>query len=315
MKALLVILNKDNAPALKECLASIADMHGLCEDFDVLILDGASKDGSEKIAREYEARYPCIKFKVQERLGGTGFARREACDYARENGYDVVIWGDSENVYSPQYVKELMKKMSDNDAVGGVPKVRGGFYAHAFAWYHAMHLVIPDLYKAHIPGNNKAEKVVIFDRVQYPETVRSEDYGFSLLLRKKGIKLKQDVARDAVVKVSLPDNFKEVRAWQRARAKGVAQVLRHVGAGPWDNLAWGFIFLFFIIFGLLSYFSWIPLLVYSLLFLIGSLWMFFRSLPYLEHPRKRYFFAAMFGLLIYSVYSLKAVWLVHKIKA
>ncbi len=314
MKALLVILNKDNAPALKECLASIADMHGLCEDFDVLILDGASKDGSEKIAREYEAQYPCIKFRVQERLGGTGFARREACDYARENGYDVIIWGDSENVYSPQYVRELLKKMSDNDAVGGVPKVRGGFYAHAFAWYHAMHLVIPNLYKVHIPGNNKAEKVAIFDKVQYPETVRSEDYGFSLLLRKKGIKLKQDVARDAVVKVSLPENFKEVRAWQRARAKGVAQVLNHVGAGPWDNLAWGFIVLFFLLFALFLPLSIYPIIIYSLLFLAGSLWVFYRSLPYNESPRKIYFLAPAIGLLIYSIYSLKAVWLMYGTK-
>ncbi len=41
MRALLVILNKDNAEALEKCVESIERMNGLCKDFDVLILDGA----------------------------------------------------------------------------------------------------------------------------------------------------------------------------------------------------------------------------------------------------------------------------------
>ncbi len=308
MKALLVILNRNNAGPLEKCLESVVNMQGLCESFDVLILDGASTDNSAEVAEKYTKEYHCISFKVQERLGGTGFARTEACDYAVENGYDAIIWGDSENIYSENYAVALLDRLNENDAVGGVPVVQGGFYAHAFAWYHALHLVIPNLYRVHIPGNNKAEKVSIYSEVQYPETVRSEDYGFSLLLRKKGITLKQDVAPNAKVKVSLPENFKEVRAWQRARAKGVAQVLRRVGVAPWDNVGWAFIFLFFLIFGLLIPLSFYPLLIYTVLFFLGAIWVFFRSLPYIEKPSMKYFFAPAVGLLIYSIYSLKAVW-------
>ena len=309
MKALLVILNKDNAGPLKECLNSISKIKGLCEDFDVLILDGASKDNSREISEKFEKKYPCVKFKVQERLGGTGFARREACDYARDNGYWAIIWGDSENVYHEEYAIRLLEKLKDNDAVGGVPLVKGNFYAHAFAWYHALHLVFPGLYKVHIPGNNKAEKVEIYEKVRYPETLRSEDYGFSILARKKGVKFKQDVAKDAIVEVSLPENFKEVRAWQRARAKGVAQVLRDIEVKPWDNLAWGFAVLFFLIFGLLIPFSYIPLLIYTVLFILAGIGIFFASKRYIKNPKNRYFFAPVFGLFIYSIYSLKAVFI------
>ncbi len=312
MKALLVILNKDNAKPLAECLESISKMDGLCEEFDVLILDGASKDNSREIAEKYEKEYPCIKFKVQERLGGTGFARREATEYALEQGYWAIIWGDSENVYHREYATRILKKLEKNDAVGGVPLVRGNFYAHAFAWYHALHLVFPGLYKVHIPGNNKAEKVEIYEKVQYPETLRSEDYGFSLLAKKKGVKFKQDVAKDAIVEVSLPENFREVKAWQRARAKGVAQVLRDIGVKPWDNLAWGFASLFFLIFALLIPFSYIPLAIYTALFILAGFGIFIVSKRYLKNPKNAYFFAPVFGLLLYSLYSLTAVFMYLK---
>ncbi len=314
MKALLVILNKDNAPALEKCLASIVNMEGLCTEYDVLIMDGASSDDSEKIARIYEERYPCIEFRVQRRLGGTGYARREACEIAKSGGYDVVVWGDSENVYHPMYMRNILKKMESSDAVGGVPKVRGGFYAHAFAWYHALHLVIPGLYRYHIPGNNKAERVEICSKVQYPETLRSEDYGFSIILRKNGLNLKQEVAKNAVVEVSLPESFGEVMAWQRARAKGVAQVLRKIGAKPWDNVGWASIFLLFVLFALLIPFSAIPLLLYSLLYLISAGALFYASKDYILNFKWLYFIAPMFGVLVYSIYSLFAVFQYIKIK-
>jgi len=314
MRALLVILNKDNAEALEKCLESIEKMSGLCKDFDVLILDGASRDNSKEVAKKYTTKYECIKFKVQEKLGGTGFARREACQYAVENGYHVIVWGDSENIYTENYMKSMLEKLKDNDAVGGVPKVKGEFYTHAFAWYHALHLVIPGLYRKHIPGNNKGERVEIYKKVEYPESIRSEDYGFSLLLMKKGIKLRQNVAKDAIVYVSLPERWKEVMAWQRARAKGVAQVLRKIGMRPWDNLGWSFIFLFFILFALLSIFSIWPLVIYTLLFFLGSTALFISSKKYIEKPKNRYFFAPMLGLLIYSIYSLKAIFIYMRIR-
>ncbi len=314
MKALLVILNKDNASALEKCLSSVAKMEGLCEKFDVLILDGASKDNSREVAQRYTTNYPCMKFKVQKKLGGTGFARREACEYAYDNGYDIVIWGDSENEYSPKYIEHMLGKLKTHDAVGGVPKVRGGFYAHAFAWYHALHLVIPSLYKYHIPGNNKGEKTKIYQDVEYPATVRSEDYGFSLLLRKKGISLKQTVAKNAFVKVSLPERWKDIKAWQRARAKGVAQVLVHIDEMPWDNFACGFIVLLFFIFGIIAIWNILPLVVYSVLYFSISLWIFAKSLKYIEKPKTKFFIAPAIGVIIYSLYSLYALIMFWKIK-
>ncbi len=313
MKALVIILNKDKAPLLDKCLESIVTQEGFCSSFDVLIVDGASKDNSKEIVEKYSKKYGCIKFMVQKILGGTGYARNDGCEYALKNGYDVIIWGDSENYYEKDYFKNILKKMEDYDVVGGVPKVVGKFYAHAFAWYHSIHLIFPGLYRVHIPGNNKAEKVEIFRRFRYPNSLRSDDYGFSLLLRKNGVYLKHGISWNSFVRVSLPESWRKVRIWQNFRAKGAAQTLRGVKVKPYDNLAWGISFLLFLLFIALLPLSYIPLLIYGGLFFLASIAIFFKSIKYLASPKYRYFFAPFFGMLVYSYYSLKTVFYYWKL--
>ncbi len=303
MKVLVVILNKDNGDKLEKCLESlVCQTAKVCKDFDILILDGKSKDNSEEVGKKFEGKYRCIKFKVQDRLGGTGFARKEACIYALKKGYDVIIWGDSENEYEREYVEKILKKIREYDVVGGVPIVKGGFYAHAFAWYHALHLVFPNLYKKHIPGNNKAEKTEIFKEVMYPESKRAEDYGLSLLLMKRGIKLKQGIA-DAKVKVSVPETLSEVHNWQKARAIGAAEAAREVGVMPIDSIGWIFMILapFFLILDLKL------LLVYFILIFAFSIFLFVRSKKYIEKPRKLFFFAPIFGIFVHAAYTVLSI--------
>ena len=307
MKILLIILNKNNASGLKKCLESITKMDGFCTLFHVLIMDGGSRDASRKVAETFEKKYGCIFFKVQKILGGTGYARIEGCEYAFENGYDIVIWGDSENIYERAYVKSIIKKIKDEDVVGGVPIVHGGFYAHAFAWYHAVHMVFPGLHRYHIPGNNRAERVNICRKFMYPASMRSEDYGLSMLLRKMNIRMRQDVATDARVHVSLPENFRDIISWQNSRAKGAAQALRKINAKPSDAAAWSLSLIILLFFIALFPFIITPLIIYISIYFIFSLWIFARSKKFLESPKNRYFFAPFFGLIIYSYYSLKTI--------
>lgn len=300
MKALVVILNKDNAEGLKRCIESLLNQTAeLCKDFDVLILDGASSDNSEEVAKSYSSCYLCIRFKVQERLGGTGYARVEACEYALDRGYDAVIWGDSENVYFPDYVEKMLNCLKSGDVAGGLPVVRGGFFAHAFAWYHAIHALVPKLSEIHIPGNNKAERVEIFKKIKYPETRRAEDYGFSLSLRKRGIKLRQKLT-DARVLVSVPESWGEIHRWQMARAIGAAEAAYEVKAFPYDFLMW---MLPLIPFPLALFLPLLSLCLFVLLFAISTA-IFIKSEEYLENPKKRYFFAPFVGIMIHSLYNL-----------
>ncbi|ADB57622.1 glycosyltransferase [Archaeoglobus profundus] len=295
MKVLVVILNKDNAEGLERCLKSLKDQ--TYKNFDVLVLDGKSKDNSKEIAEKYG-----VMFKVQNRLGGTGFARVEGCEFALKRGYDAVIWGDSENVYDKRYIEEMVKALKNYDIVGGVPILEGSFLDHAFAWYHAIHLIVPKLYRRHAPGNNKAEKTWIYREIMYPTSVRAEDYGFSLLLLKNGLNVKCGLANAKVV-VSLPRNLKDVLAWQSARAKGVAQALKMVGFKPYDVLAWSL--LIFMI-PLLA-FNLEALIIYALILLASSIAIHFKSKRFIRRFRWFYFIAPLIGFAIHSIYSIKAL--------
>lgn len=302
MRALVVILNKDNGEKLKECLQSLVNQSArLCNDFDVLILDGASKDCSAKVAEDYAKRYPCVRFKVQSRLGGTGFARREACEIALKEGYDVVIWGDSENVYSKEYVEKILREIQNSDVVGGVPVVKGGLFAHAFAWYHAIHIIF-NIHDKHIPGNNRAERVKIYEICEYPESRRAEDYGLSLLLIKKKIKLRQKIT-DAIVFVSVPETLREIFKWQKARAEGCAEALRLVEFKPYDLFIWA-LFLPLFVFSLVAT-IFLPIFSVIPTFLIAfSIWVFIKSLKFIEKPKKIFFFAPIIGFAIHSLFSI-----------
>ncbi|WP_457549364.1 glycosyltransferase family 2 protein [Archaeoglobus sp.] len=300
MKVLVIILNKDNAEGLDRCLKSLKDQ--TYKNFDVLVLDGKSKDNSKEIAEKYG-----VMFKVQNRLGGTGFARVEGCEFALKRGYDAVIWGDSENVYDKSYVEEIVKALKNYDIVGGIPILEGSFLDHAFAWYHAIHLIVPKLYKRHAPGNNKAEKTWIYEKVMYPTSVRAEDYGFSILLLKSGLNVKCGLANAKVI-VSLPKNLRDVLAWQNARAKGVAQALKLVKFKPFDVVAWSLLLLLIppLAFNLEA------LTIYMLILLTSSMVIHFKSKRFIRRFKWFYFIAPLVGLAIHSIYSIKA--LIHYLR-
>ncbi|MCS7118624.1 MAG: glycosyltransferase family A protein [Archaeoglobaceae archaeon] len=312
MKALIVILNKDNAEKLKECIDSIIKQSSkICEDFDVLVIDGGSRDSSKEVVENFSKIYPCVKFKVQERLGGTGFARREACEYAIKNDYKAIIWGDSENIYKSDYVEKVLDLLRNYDIVGGKPLVRGNFFAHAFAWYHAIHIIF-GIQDRHIPGNNKAEKVAIYRFCEYPESKRAEDYGFSLLLMKKGIKLKQGVV-DAKVIVSIPENIKGVFKWQKARVIGCAEALRFIDFKPYDLILWSSLLPLLILTAFLIPFSLLALAI-LLSILILSIFLFVKSFQFIENPKKKFFFAPLVGLVIHSAFSILGIYYYMKFK-
>ncbi len=245
---LVVIMNKDNAEGLDKCLDSLTKQTcSVCKDFDILIVDGDSKDSSREVALKYASKYPCIKFLVQRFKGGVGPARIEAIKYAEEHSYKLIIWGDSENVYESDYIEKVVNEAMNNkcEVVSGRPIVPSdSLWSKLFFWYHAMHIIfkVPSFIKIrHAPGNNKCSKLSVYNNVMYPPISRTDDYYFSYLLMRKdqNCKIKFCHRDDAVVKVNVPRTFKEVLAWQRARVKGLLEgSVVTKSLLPPDNIPW-----------------------------------------------------------------------------
>ena len=235
-KVLLVIMNKDNADGLKKCLESLSEQTcKICSCFDVLIVDGGSKDNSRDIVKEFSRKYPCVKFLTQKFRGGVGPARIEAVRYAISNGYDAIVWGDSENIYDREYMEKLISRLENDqcDIVSGRSVVLdNGLWSRLFYWYHSFHVVFNDLKEIHAPGNNKVVKTQIYNYALYPPSVKSDDFYFSYLLLRKGILRNVRLCYEdkAICYVSMPKNLKEVISWQRSRVKGLVEGALITGA-------------------------------------------------------------------------------------
>jgi len=238
---LLVLMNKDNAEGLRRCLETLTNQEEcrLCECFDILVMDGHSRDGSDKVVEEFSKRYGCVKLVKQAVRGGVGPARAEVVRYAMERGYRYIIWGDSENIYTPKYINSLLKCVDDDHEVfSGFTKVKHtSIWSRLFFWYHAYHILFSSVRKRHAPGNNKLTKTAVFNKVMYPPSARSDDFYFSVLALKRGVKFRY--CPEAEVMVTMPSSLREVKAWQRSRVEGLVEGAYMIGMGfPPDLPLW-----------------------------------------------------------------------------
>ena len=98
-------------PYLRECLDSI-----LCqsfEDWEMLLVDDGSTDGSEKICDEYACRDSRVRV-FHQGNAGLSAARNTGLDYAAGQYYTMV---DSDDVLAtPDYLQILYDALTENDA-------------------------------------------------------------------------------------------------------------------------------------------------------------------------------------------------------
>ena len=242
----LVILNKDNAEGLRKTLDSLKSQScPPCECFDIYIVDGGSSDPSFLVANEMSSKIPCIYWLDQGVRGGTGPARIEALEVLRRKGYEYIVWGDSENIYSEKYVERILKMLDRGCEVasGRSVVVRQSMWSEAFYWYHSFHNLFPKIVGSrHAPGNNMGIKIEVYDIASYPPSKRSDDYIFTFSLlrnRSRGGRVRYCIDEDAVVYVNMPKSLDEVVAWQRSRVPGLVRGSLYIGLKiPPDLLSW-----------------------------------------------------------------------------
>lgn len=242
-RAALVILNKNSREGLEKTLESLSTQScPPCECFDIYIVDGGSSDGSIEAARTAGRRMRCIYWLEQGVPGGTGPARIEILEILRRRGYRHVIWGDSENTYSPEYVERILRLLERgcDFASGRSVVVNSSRWSEAFFWYHAFHNIFPRLVGSkHSPGNNVGARMEVYESASYPPSSRSEDYIFTFSLLLKGYRKRFCIDREAVVMVRMARSFREVVAWQRSRVSGLVQGSIYIGLPiPPDLLNW-----------------------------------------------------------------------------
>lgn len=88
-------------------------------DFDLLIADDNSPDGTGDILEELKKKYPKLIVMHREKKMGIGNAHRFGISYAYENGYNFLITMDCDFTHNPEDIPLFLKYKEEYDIVIG----------------------------------------------------------------------------------------------------------------------------------------------------------------------------------------------------
>lgn len=97
----------------EECIKNtVNDLIRINPEIDVVVINDGSKDNTSKEAKKTKATV--IDLPVNLGIGGavqTGYI------YALKNDYDIAIQYDGDGQHRPEYIKQMIEKIKDNDLV------------------------------------------------------------------------------------------------------------------------------------------------------------------------------------------------------
>ena len=93
---------------------------------DILIADDNSPDGTGAVADDLAAADSHINVLHRTTKDGLGAAYLAGFEWARENGYNVVVEMDADGSHRPQDLPKLLAKLPEADVVLGSRWTKGG---------------------------------------------------------------------------------------------------------------------------------------------------------------------------------------------
>ncbi|WP_295543918.1 glycosyltransferase [uncultured Thiohalocapsa sp.] len=109
-----VVPNYNHAPFLKQRLDSI--LAQTFQDYELLILDDASTDGSLEIIREFQSYHPDTRVLINDCNSGSPFRQ---WDYGVREAHGRYVWiAESDDVADPELLASLVAVMRQDDRIG-----------------------------------------------------------------------------------------------------------------------------------------------------------------------------------------------------
>lgn len=122
MKTFVVIPTYDEADTIGELLDGLFAL-GL--DFELLIVDDGSPDGTAVVVRKRMEREPRIHLIERSGKMGLGSAYLAGFRYALDHGAEVLFEMDGDLSHSPTYVPPMLEKLKEADLVIGSRYIKG----------------------------------------------------------------------------------------------------------------------------------------------------------------------------------------------
>ncbi len=96
---------------LQRCIVSLLGQ--TCSDYEIVLVDDGSADGSAELCDEYAKQYPQISVVHSTHVGPAG-ARNIGLDYAKG---DLIMFCDSDDTVEPEWIEKLSACMTDPEIV------------------------------------------------------------------------------------------------------------------------------------------------------------------------------------------------------
>ena len=98
----------------------------ISSEYDVLIIDDNSSDGTKEILEDLMKANPCLNVIHRPRKMGVGSAHRAAMVYALKNEYEELVTMDADFSHSPSVIPKMLDKLNNSDFVIGSRYMKGG---------------------------------------------------------------------------------------------------------------------------------------------------------------------------------------------
>ena len=164
-----VVIAFNEEQGIEESLQSILRLDSLPANFEVVVIDDGSTDGTCERVRSVAGEHPAVRL-VRTPNGGRGHARAAGVDAARAT--DLIAFVDADIVLPKHWLVDCRRLLlnSDLDAVGGVAVPDGDV-----AYVHRAFGLVPKPVSSStaVTGNNGLFRRSVFDRVRYDSSKRN----------------------------------------------------------------------------------------------------------------------------------------------
>ena len=170
-------------------------------DFNLLIVDDNSPDGTSDKVRELQSKFENLHLEVREKKLGLGTAYVFGFKWALDRKYDRIVQMDADLSHNPKDLPMMVKNLDDNDLVIGSRYIKGIsvvnwplrrlILSYGANTYSRMITGMPIMDGT---GGFKAWKSEVLDDIDL-DSVRSQGYSFQIEMNFrawiKGYKLKE----------------------------------------------------------------------------------------------------------------------------